>query len=68
MTLFLIGKLKKKKQMEYYDKNSKNRRKLIDKSVLYRDISQAFDELLDFAANRLTTPLDQLKAQHYSQI
>lgn len=50
------------------DKNSKNRRKLIDKSVLYRDISQVLDELLDFAANRLTTPLDQLKAQHYSQI
>jgi len=35
---------------------------------LYRDIYQNINELINFSANRLTTPLDQLKAQQYSQI
>lgn len=35
---------------------------------LYRDIYQNINELINFAANRLTTPLDQLKAQQYAQI
>lgn len=34
----------------------------------YRDYYQNINELLNFAAGRLTTPLDQLKAQQYSQI
>ena len=39
-----------------------------EKVVLYRDISQNINGLINFAANRLTTPLDQLKAQQYTQI
>lgn len=35
---------------------------------LCRDIYQNINELINFAANRLTTPLDQLKAQDYAQI
>lgn len=35
---------------------------------LCRDIYQNINELVNFAANRLTTPLDQLKTQHYAQI
>ncbi|MCB1937315.1 MAG: toll/interleukin-1 receptor domain-containing protein [Nitrosomonas sp.] len=35
---------------------------------LYRNIYQNINELINFAADRLTTPLDQLKAQQYAQI
>ena len=35
---------------------------------LCRDIYQNINELINFAANRLTTTLDQLKAQRYTQI
>lgn len=35
---------------------------------LCRDIYQNINELINFAANRLTTPLDQLKTQYYAQI
>ncbi|HBZ29546.1 MAG TPA: hypothetical protein DEO56_02980 [Nitrosomonas nitrosa] len=35
---------------------------------LCRDIYQNINELINFAANRLTIPLDQLKAQQYAQI
>ncbi|MCP5251081.1 MAG: toll/interleukin-1 receptor domain-containing protein [Burkholderiales bacterium] len=35
---------------------------------LCRDIYQNINELINFAASRLTTPLDQLKAQQYSQL
>lgn len=34
----------------------------------YRDYYQNINELLNFAAGRLTTPLDQLKQQNYAQI
>ncbi len=34
----------------------------------YRDYYQNINELLNFAAERLTTPLDQLKQQNYAQI
>ena len=39
-----------------------------DRVDIYRDIYQKINKLLNFAANRLTTPLDQLNAQHYIQI
>ncbi|MDR4513223.1 hypothetical protein [Nitrosomonas sp.] len=32
------------------------------------DIYQNINELINFAANRLTTPLNQLKEKHYAQI
>ena len=35
---------------------------------LCRDIYQNINELINFAANRLTTPLDQLKEKQYAQI
>lgn len=49
-------------------KNLKNRKKLYDKSVLYRDISQNIDELLDFSAGRVITHLKALKEKNFSQI
>lgn len=35
---------------------------------LYRDIYQNISELLNFSAGRLTTPLEQLRAQNYTQL
>lgn len=34
----------------------------------YRDIFQNINELLNFVAVRMTTPLEQLKEQHYAQL
>ncbi len=42
--------------------------KEIEKINMLRDISQNANELMNFAAGRLTTPLQQLKAQDYAQI
>lgn len=38
------------------------------KANMLRDISQNANELMNFAAGRLTTSLDQLKAKHYVQL
>lgn len=38
------------------------------KANLLRDISQNANELMNFAAGRLTTPLEQLKAKQYAQL
>ncbi len=42
--------------------------KEIEKANMLRDISQNANKLMNFAAGRLTTPLDQLKAQNYAQL
>lgn len=42
--------------------------KLYERAKMIRDISQKCDEMIDFAAGRLTTPLIDLKTAQFSQI